>query len=177
MNNIFVKNIEALKLKNPDLAKKLIAYVITDIPQLIAENNIYNIIYKNRPVHNPQNPLGEAVEIFSMAENTPVSIHLIYGLGLGYLFQVACKNSQGTVILFEPDLNIMWLAFTLVDFSDNILQKNVYFTDKYEDVTESIYQKSGMKNSPQLLSIPSQREFNLAGFNDLVNKLQIGNVV
>ena len=79
MNNIFLKNIEALKLKNTTLAEKLKNYVLTDIPQLTAENNIYNLIYRNKPIHNPQNPLGEALEIFSLAENTPVAIHLIYG--------------------------------------------------------------------------------------------------
>lgn len=173
MNNIFLKNIEALKLKNTTLAEKLRNYVLTDIPQLTAENNIYNLIYKNKPIHNPQNPLGEALEIFSLAENTPVAIHLIYGLGLGYLFQVASKNSKGTVILYEPDLNVMWLAFTLVDFSDDILKNNVHIADTYEDVAEAIYQKSGMKNSPQLISIPSQKEFNPNMFNELVQKLQM----
>ena len=51
MNNIFAKNIEALKLKNPDLAQSLLTYVITDAPQLTAENNIYNLLYKNKLIN------------------------------------------------------------------------------------------------------------------------------
>ena len=118
MNNVFSKNISALMQKNSELAQKLLVYIPTEVPQLIHENNTYNFLYKGQFIHNKDNPLGEALEIFSRAENSPVSIHLIYGLGLGYLFQVASERSKGTVILYEPDLNILWFAFTLVDFSN-----------------------------------------------------------
>ena len=120
MNNIFEKNINALKIKNTKLADKLLKHILTDVPQLVQENNAYNFVYKGKYLHNVQSPLGEAAEIFSMAENTPVAIHLIYGLGLGYLFQVASAKSQGTVILYEPssftvklyevELSILWFT-------------------------------------------------------------------
>lgn len=172
LNNIFLKNLSALSKKNPELVKKLQAYIPTDLPKLVQENNTYNIFYKEKYIHNIENPLAEANEIFSMAENIPVSIHLIYGLGLGYLFQIASLKSQGSVILYEPDLNVMWLAFTLVDFSNDILKPNVYITSTFEELSYAIYQKSGMKNTPTLLSLPSQREFNLEEFENFVRKLQ-----
>lgn len=172
MNNIFFKNLNALNSKNPALAQKLQTFVPTELPKLTQNNNAYNIEYKSKLIHNPQNPLGEAIEIFKNCENTPVSIHLIYGMGLGYLFQVASLNSQGTVILYEPDLNILWFAFTLVDFSNDISKPNVYVTDEFEKMTMDIYQKSGMKNSPVLLSLPTQREFDPKDFNNFVSKLQ-----
>lgn len=172
MNNIFIKNLSALAKKNVNLANLLKDYIPSEVPELIQENNAYNLKYKERLIHNPQNPLGEAQDVFSLAENSPVAIHLVYGLGLGYLFQIASKFSQGAVILFEPDLNILWLAFTLVDFSQDILKENVYICSSYEEVADAIYQKSGIKNSPQLLSIPSQRVFNKDTFDDLVNKLR-----
>ena len=92
MNNVFENNINALKFKDAhssELAEKLKNHALTSVPQLVRENNFYNFIYKEKYLHNPINPLGEAVEIFSMAENTPVTIHFIYGMGLGYLFQIA----------------------------------------------------------------------------------------
>ena len=116
MNNIFQKNIDAIAKKNENLAKQLLTYLPTDVPQLRQENGAYNLFYKNKYLHNQINPLGEAKEIFSMAENSPVTIHLIYGLGLGYLFQVASLSSLGTVILFEPDLNILRISLNLVDY-------------------------------------------------------------
>lgn len=171
MNNIFLKNLDALNKKNSKLAEVLQSYIPTDIPQLVQNNGAYNILYKGKLVHNEQNPLAEANEIFLRAENTPVSIHVVYGLGLGYLFQFTSLNSKGAVVLYEPDLNILWLAFTLVDFSNDILKSNVFICTNLEEVSEAIYKKSNTKNTPVLLSLPSQREYDLAGFENLVRKL------
>ena len=172
MNNIFQKNINALAQKNEALARELLTYIPTDVPELKQENGAYNLFYKNQYLHNPANPLREAQEIFAMAENSPVAIHLVYGLGLGYLFQVTSLDSQGTVILYEPDLNIIRIVFNLVDFSNDILKKNVYVTNNLEQLSEYIYQKSNTKNSPLLLSTTSYRELNRENFASLVNELQ-----
>jgi len=172
MNNIFQKNISALMVKNQELAQKLLKYIPLEVPMLVQENGCFNLQYKGKFIHNKTNPLAEAQEIFSLAENIPVAIHLVYGLGLGYLFQVASLNSKGTVILYEPDLNLLWLSFTLVDFSADILKENVYICETFEEVSEAIYLKSGMKNIPQLLSIPTQREFDKKGFDELVFNLK-----
>ena len=172
LNNIFIKNLTALIQKNPKLVEKLQSFVPDELPKLVQENGTYNVLYKNNLLHNQQNPLAEANEIFKSAENTPVSIHLIYGLGLGYLFQVASSNSKGTVILLETDLNILWFAFTLVDFSNDILKQNVYIASTPDEAYEAIYKKSGMKNAPQLLSTPAQRNLNQKNFDELVIKLK-----
>ena len=172
MNNIFLKNLTALAQKNPELAKKMQVFIPMDLPQLVQENGAYNILYKEKLVHNALNPLAEAQEIFSKAENTPVSIHLIYGLGLGYLFQLTSQNSKGTVILYEPDLNILWLAFTLVDFSNDILKSNVFVASTFDEIGEILHKKSGIKNNPVLLSLPSQREYDSEGFENFVKKLK-----
>ena len=172
MNNVFEKNINALKEKNSELAEKLLKYILTDVPQLVRENNFYNFSYKGKLLHHPLNPLGEAAEIFSMAENTPVTIHLIYGIGLGYLFQVTSAKSKGTVILYEPDLNILRTAFTLVDFSNDIIKQNVYLTDDFTKACEYIYQKSNTNNTPLLLSTTAYRELNEENFNNMVTSLQ-----
>lgn len=173
MNNIFLKNLAALSQKNPELVKKLQSFIPTDLPQLVQKNGTYNILYKGKLIHNHLDPLGEANEIFSKAENSPISIHLIYGIGLGYLFQLTCQNSKGTVILYEPDLNILWLACTLVDFSDQILKSNVLITTTFENFEAILYKKSGIKNNTVLLSLPSQRDLDLKGFEDFVKNLKI----
>ena len=172
MNNIFQKNISVLEQKNPELAKRLQTYVLNEAPQLIQENNSYNFLYKNKYVHSRISPLVEAKSVFSMAANEPVAIHLIYGLGLGYLFKIACKNSLGTVILLEHDLNILWSAFTMIDFTEDILKENVYVTDNFDDASKVIYKKSGMKNNPQMIFLPNARDFDTEYFDKLVKDLQ-----
>ncbi len=170
--NILEKNLTALSKKDKELADKIAQYVVSDVPQLVNENGFYNLNYKKIFLHNRQNPLAEAKEIFSMAENNPVTIHLVFGLGLGYLFQVASANSLGTVILYEPDLNILKIAFSLVDFSSDISKNNVFLSDNLEKVGEYIYQKSNTKNKPLLLTTIAYRELNTANFNQMVEKLQ-----
>ena len=175
MDNVFEKNINALKAKDfscAKLAERLLNFVLTDVPQLVRENNFYNFSYKGKFLHNPVNPLGEASEIFNMSENTPVTIHLIYGIGLGYLFQIASLKSQGTVILYEPDLNILRTALALVDFTGDILKNNVFITDDFNTACDYIYQKSNMKNTPLLLSTTAYRELNEENFNNMVSELQ-----
>lgn len=172
MSNIFEKNINVLKQKNPILANKLISHVPNDVPELINENNFYNFKYKGVFLHNIFNPIAEASDIFRMCENTPVSIHLIFGIGLGYLFQVVSSKSQGSVILYEPDLNILKTAFMLVDFSKYISQENVNLTDDFEVACSYIYQKSNIKNTPLLISTNAYRKLNENNFNDMVANLQ-----
>ena len=171
MNNIFDNNLKALATKDAELAQKIKTHILSDVPQLVQENASFNLIYKNIYLHNQLNPLAEAREIFTQAENTPVSIHLVYGLGLGYLFQVASQESKGSVILYEPDLNILRIVFTLVDFSKDILKKNVFIASTLDKVGEYIYQKSNTKNTPLLLSTNGTRELYKNNFDELVNKL------
>lgn len=172
MNTVFNKNIKILAIKNSKLALKLQNYIPDELPKLVQENGKYNFLYKDKYIHNRENPYGEAVEIFSMASNEPVAIHLIYGLGLGYLFQVVSQNSRGTVILYEPDLNILWTALTLVDFSNDFIKNNIKIVDNLEDASEEIYKQSGTTNRPQLLSLPSKREENTKEFDNIVSYLQ-----
>lgn len=170
--NILEKNLISLAKKNRELAERINKHVIDNVPQLVNENGFYNLVYKDIHLHNKQNPLAEAKEIFSMAENTPISIHLVFGLGLGYLFQITSANSSGTVILYEPDLNILKIAFSLVDFSNDILKNNVYISDNIEKVGEYIYQKSNTKNKPLMLTTIAYRELNNDNFNKIVEELQ-----
>ncbi len=170
--NLLEKNLISLAKNNRELADRINKHVVDDVPQLVNENGFYNLVYKNTHLHNRQNPLAEAKEIFSRATNTPVSIHLIYGLGLGYLFQVASANSAGTVILYEPDLNILKVAFSLVDFSNDILKNNVFITDNIAKAGEYIYQKSNVKNTPLMLTTAAYRDMDSKKFNEMVEELQ-----
>lgn len=172
MNNLFEKNIHALAQKDLAFAERVSRHIENDVPQLVQENGFYNFVYKNKNLHNPLNPLGEAQEIFAGASNEPVTIHLLFGLGLGYLFQVASANSKGTVIVYEPDLNIVKCAFKLVDFSRDIIKTNVYITDNLEDVCKYIYWHSNTQNTPLLLSTKTYRDLYGEKFNELVENLQ-----
>jgi len=172
MNQIFLNNLLALATKDKELADRIRKHIPQELPKLLKKEDIYNIYYNDRILHNAENPLLEAKEIFNSAVNEPVSIHLIYGLGLGYLFQLTSLDSKGTVILYEPDLTILKFDFSLIDFSQDIFKKNVHITDNYDDVVKIIYEHSNTKNIPQILSLPSQNELHKEELEDLTRKLQ-----
>ena len=170
--SIFENNIQALALKDKEFAQKLQTYIPKTVPELVRENNFYNLKYKDIYLHNRENPVLEAQSIFSGTTNEPVSICFIYGIGLGYLFQVASLNSKGTVILYEPDLDLLKTVFNLVDFSNDLSKPNVFLTNDFKKACSIIHSKSGMKNFPYMLSLPSQREMDSVGFDSLVKSLR-----
>lgn len=170
--SIFENNIQALALKDKEFAQKLQTYIPKTVPELVRENNFYNLKYKDIYLHNRENPVLEAQSIFSGTTNEPVSICFIYGIGLGYLFQVASLSSKGTVILYEPDLDLLKTVFNLVDFSKDLSKPNVFLTNDFKKACSIIHSKSGMKNFPYMLSLPSQREMDSVGFDSLVKSLR-----
>ena len=169
---IFENNIKALALKDKELALILQNHIPKEYPELIKENNFYNLKYKGEYLHNRDNPLQEARSIFAGCINEPVSIHFIYGIGLGYLFQVASAGSKGTVILYEPDLDILRTVFNLVDFSTDLLKSNVFLTNDFNKASRVIYEHSGTKNFPVMISLPSISKMYPDEFKTLVKTLK-----
>ncbi len=67
-------------------------------------------------------------------------MHIIFGLGLGYLFKEFCENSKGLVIMYEPNLEVLKVVFEIVDFSQELFRKNVKVASDLEELRE-LFQK------------------------------------
>ena len=50
----------------------------------------------------------------------------------------------------------MKVVFNLVDFSGDIIKPDVFVCSEYEEVAEAVHQKSGMKNTPEMLTLPTK---------------------
>ena len=135
MNKVFEKNINALK--DASLKEKLLNYEYEEKP-LLATTNGYNIQYKGRYIHSEENPLLESQNIINTSKDAVNNIHVIYGLGLGYLFQLAVRNSKDAVLLYEPNLDILHNSFTLVDFTGELSRNNVYLFTDFEKLLDFI---------------------------------------
>src|SRR5574344_299968 len=155
MNKIFEKNVNALK--NEDLKNKIINMDISLDLEITADNNIYNLKYKGEYLHYEQSPLGEAKQIFEQSRNTKDSIHVIYGIGLGYLFQYATQNSKGRVILYEPQLDILYYSFNFVDFSKELEMLNVFIFSDISKVASFFSYVATPYSDASLISLPSYR--------------------
>ena len=77
---------------------------------------LYQILFKNASID---------MGIIEKVENSSRTNLILFGIGLGYLFQLTAQKSKGLVILFEQDLRILKKAFSLVDFSAELSKKKV----------------------------------------------------
>ena len=135
MNKVFERNISAIK--NTELQEKLINYEYITRP-ILATTNGYNVQYNGIYLHNEDNPLAESQQICQNSLKEDKNIHIIYGLGLGYLFQLIAKHSDSIIILYEPNLDILYNSFTLVDLSQELSRDNIYIFDNLDDLLHTL---------------------------------------
>ena len=170
MNKVFEKNINALK--DASLKEKLLNYEYEEKP-LLATTNGYNIQYKGRYIHSEENPLLESQNIINTSKDAVNNIHVIYGLGLGYLFQLAVRNSKDAVLLYEPNLDILHNSFTLVDFTGELSRNNVYLFTDFEKLLDFISNNTKQNTTVDILSLPSYREMYKDVFAEQTKKLEL----
>ena len=152
---ILEKNLDALK--NKLIAFNIKDYIVTK--KFAVENtNGYNLFYEEQPLHNPKSPLGEAQAIFKTCKNTPTSILIVYGLGLGYLFQYAAQNTIGTVILYEPNFDILRTSFQLVDFSNELCKDNIFVATNKEELNKILRSTFNSENYPEIVCLPAYKK-------------------
>lgn len=142
MSNIFHNNINAVTAYNPNLASKLFnySYIGNKIDLIKTEADEYNISYDSVPIHNNINAEKEAIGIFEASEDSPHYLHVIYGLGLGYLFKEFVEKSKGRIILYEPDLEVLYYTLQVVDFENELRKKNVCIVSDLDEL-EKIFLK------------------------------------
>ena len=145
MAGSLAENLKYINQYNPILCKRILdinafskAFEIAQNP-----NGEYNLLINKIPVHNTQAAENEAVEIYKkLPHNSPNSIHLIYGLGLGYLYDVFAQNTNSTIIVFEPDIELLRFVFEAVDFSENFKKTRTFIVTniaEFEAIFQSIF--------------------------------------
>lgn len=170
MNKLLERNIAVLK----DNSLKIIleSYICKQQPVLIQTNG-YNLQYNNIKLHDEVNPLQESKNTFSKLKNDENAIHLIYGLGLGYLFQIASNVSKGLVILYEPNLDILYNTFSLVDFSNDLIKNNVYVFNDFDKLQNFLVEKATNHSYIEIASLPSYRELCNDFFDTQIKSLEL----
>ncbi len=158
-NPILDKNLECIAAYNPKLAEDLLKITSLSGSFELVETNFKepNLVHNGIPLHSQNGADEEAKGIFSKVQNSALSIHIVYGLGLGYLFKEFCENSKGKVILFEPDLEILRATLELVDFSKELSQRNVKVTSKTTNFKEIFSQEYTYKAKPTLSFLQSYK--------------------
>ena len=136
MTDILAKNLSFIKKYNNSLCEKILA-VDTITKDIQLNTNLageYNILIDGMAVHSVAGAQSEAKEIVkNIPHNSRNSIHVIYGLGLGYLYDEFVQNNSGSIIVYEPNIELLRMVLEIVDFSESFSKENSYFVSDYTE--------------------------------------------
>nr|MCR6517973.1 motility accessory factor [Campylobacter lari]MCR6521063.1 motility accessory factor [Campylobacter lari] len=127
----FNKNLGALESYNAILADKIEDVKTNERFEVFAgksafDINIYDHELKQSLYDNPEKFFDEKYnEIYTKYERYPVLF--FYGLGNGLLYKALLKNeNHKSIVIFEPNIEILYIVFHLIDFSQELKDKRLY---------------------------------------------------
>ncbi|AJD05719.1 motility associated factor glycosyltransferase family protein [Campylobacter lari] len=130
----FNKNLGALESYNAILADKIEDVKTNERFEVFTgksafDINIYDHELKQSLYDNPEKFFDEKYnEIYTKYERYPVLF--FYGLGNGLLYKALLKNeNHKSIVVFEPNIEILYIVFHLIDFSQELKDKRLYVVD------------------------------------------------
>ncbi|MCV3449970.1 DUF115 domain-containing protein [Campylobacter lari] len=130
----FNKNVGALESYNATLADKIEDVKTNERFEVFAgksafDINIYDHELKQSLYDNPEKFFDEKYnEIYTKYERYPVLF--FYGLGNGLLYKALLQNeNHKSIVVFEPNIEILYIVFHLIDFSQELKDKRLYVVD------------------------------------------------
>ncbi|WP_410689966.1 motility associated factor glycosyltransferase family protein [Campylobacter lari] len=140
----FNKNIGALESYNATLADKIEDVKTNERFEVFAgksafDINIYDHELKQSLYDNPEKFFDEKYnEIYTKYERYPVLF--FYGLGNGLLYKALLKNeNHKSIVVFEPNIEILYIVFHLIDFSQELKDKRLYVVENFDKTHLSIF--------------------------------------
>ncbi len=157
------KNLKALKPLQPEIVKLIEATPISEKVCLFKGHfDDVNIAYEEIALHRINDPGGEALETFEQGvpedQRTEQSLIFMYGLGLGYLLRRSYVSSQSTLIIYEPYPEVLRQTLELVDLSEEIASKRVWFVTSPDQLLNALSRWYIVGDPFNFLALPSYRE-------------------
>jgi len=149
MTNYFTQNLQLLHKINPDLTDRL--KNLTELSGNFELKESYsgdvNLFKDGFPIHSEEDPVQESIDILSKSINREQnSITLLFGFGLGYLFKRFYKSYKGKIIIYEPNIEILRIAFEIIDFSSELNHSRVLIVSTTQEL-EKFFDKIFFYNS------------------------------
>jgi len=128
----FQNNLSALLKTNPSLGQQLQSFTENSIYEIFAPDNAttsdINIIDSRDllPLYfkTPKEEIDEKLHEFKQYEHYPLLY--CFGIGNGHFYHKLLENPcHQSIMIFEPELEMIYIALNLVDFSEDILNKRV----------------------------------------------------
>ena len=141
-NKVLSANLKALERYDKALADEILRINITkskfDLFQ--NKNGEYNLLKNSFALHSREGAQIEAQKIVNKIEDIEDknTLRIVWGLGLGYLADEFIAKSKGTVIIFEPDIELLRAVFEVVEFEKNLQKTNVFVTNNNEKLLKML---------------------------------------
>lgn len=172
--NILEQNLKQIKRYNQILAEKINKHDYLNKPFEFAYASTGDVIihYDNHFLHSEIDPQQEALDVYSkIPSDSPDTIHILFGIGLGYLFKRFAMSVKGKIIVYETNIDLLRIALEVVDFSEELSKKNIMITNNELEL-EKAFEVLFFDNSDITLSfLPSYRIAYPEMTNKVVNKL------
>ena len=172
-NPILDANLSHIEKYNPKLKYKIlkIKELTKDISFTNTVLNEPNLSYNSIPLHSHYGAESQAKEIYEKVTNNNLTLHVLYGFGLGYLFQEFAQKSKGIVFVYEPDIEILAVTLEVVDFSKELAKKNVFIFNDFEELKRCYLENYIYKSDTLITFLPSYKELFNEDFTDFINKI------
>lgn len=141
MSEILQNNCKFIAKDNKTLADKLLE--IEADKNIAIDTNLageYNLLIDSIPVHSLTGAVTEAKDIAaSVPHNDYGTLHIIYGIGLGYLPDEFIQSLKGKVIVYEPDVQTLAFVLSVVDLSQNFKTGRLFFASDKNELQNLLY--------------------------------------
>ncbi len=141
-NKVLNANLNAIKRYDKSLADEILRInnIKSTFELVQNKNQEYNLLFNSIPLHSPESAKAEAQKIVDKIEelDNKNTIRVIYGLGLGYLADEFITRAGGTIIIYEPNIELLRIVFEILEFSENLNKNNVFITNDKEKLLKII---------------------------------------
>lgn len=137
--DILQKNMESLKKVNPSLTEllKSVRYR-NDIKIMKTKDGLPSIKVQGTAIHSLYNPVKEAREWvnFKIIDTDDVETFIVLGFGLAYHISELCRSTDKEIVVFEPRLDLIKMAFEHLDLTDIIPRVKIITNRKVPFIEE-----------------------------------------
>lgn len=137
------KNLETLQAMEPPphcIASGAFQVMGADMVELgQTEAGDYSVALNGQWLHDPQGAAAEAATLVSqLAQPGWRSLHVVLGLGLGYVVDELFQCSGGKIFILEPSLSVLQFALENVDLSEFFASGRVWLATSADELMEQI---------------------------------------
>lgn len=152
------KNLE--KLNSPNLKRRLAKISPEEsrigISYCITPTNDYVLLKNDLPTDDLNNPREAAKQMIAkniqheMKTNDTI---IIFGIGLGYLFDEVFQKFPSKIYVYEPDLKLLHFVLSNIDISEHLSSERIYITNDLDELLTKLSSSFLTKDKVEIVYI------------------------